>query len=85
MKKTRSPRVGKLIEQADRAVRRTISESRKDRGLSQEATAELMGWTVDMMGNIEKGRRGITVAEFIVVAKQLGLNPETMFRRVLKW
>ena len=44
-----------------------------------------MAWTVNMLSNIEQGRRNITVAGFIVLAQQMDVDPEVMFRRVLRW
>jgi len=82
--KNRAKKIDKLISQWRRAVQAAIQISRKDRKLSQAAVAERMAWTPDIMGNVEKGRREITVAEFIVLAKQMGLDPEVMFRRVLE-
>ncbi len=82
--KNRAKKIDKLISQWRRAVQAAIQISRKDRKLSQAAVAERMAWTPDIMGNVENGRREITVAEFIVLAKQMGLDPEVMFRRVLE-
>jgi transcriptional regulator with XRE-family HTH domain len=84
-KKARQKKIERLIAQWDASVRTTIQASRKDKGLNQEVSAERMGWTVDILSNVESGRRAITVSEFIVLAKQMGVEPEVMFRRVLKW
>lgn len=62
-----------------------IAGSRKDKDLSQADAAERMAWTVNMLSNIEQGRRNITVAEFIVLAQQMDVDPEVIFRRVLCW
>ena len=82
---TRSRKIAKLIEQWDKAVRYAVQVSRKDKRLSQETVADRMAWSVDVMANMEQGRRDITVAEFIVLAQQIGVDPETMFRRVVKF
>lgn len=44
-----------------------------------------MGWSHDILSNIEAGRTQITVSEFIVLAQQMDVDPAVMFRRVLKW
>jgi len=84
-RKIRAKKIEKLISQWRHSVQVAIQGSRKDKGLNQATAAERMAWTVDIMSNIEKGRRAITVAEFIVLAQQMGIDPEVMFRRVLKW
>ena len=83
--KTREKKIARLIEQWKRSVRAAIQSTRKDKGLSQEEIGARMAWTQDIMSNIESGRRDITVAQFIVLANELGVDPEVMFRRVLKF
>jgi len=72
-------------KQWQRSVRVVIQGTRKDKGLTQEETAARMCWTQDIVSNIEAGRRDISVSAFIVLANELGIEPETMFRRVLRW
>jgi transcriptional regulator with XRE-family HTH domain len=74
-----------LIEQWELAARNALQVSRKDKKLSQREVAERMSWTVDIVSNIEKGRRKITLAEFIVFARQCDIDPQQLFRRVLRW
>jgi len=81
----RKRKSARLVEQWQRAVRAAIQGTRKDRHLSQEDLAALLGWTRNMIANIESGRREISVAEFIVLAGALEIAPEVLFRRVLSW
>ena len=81
----REKKVNRLIEQWQRSVRAAVQGSRKDKGLTQEDAAERMAWTQDIVSNIEAGRREISVAEFIVLAQQFDIEPEVMFRRVIRW
>lgn len=83
-RRNRSNKIARQIEQWDEAVRYAIQLTRRQQGLSQEVVAELMGWSIDIVSNVEKGRRKISVAEFIVLAEQIGLSPETLLRRVSK-
>jgi transcriptional regulator with XRE-family HTH domain len=69
----------------DRAVVATVSSSRKDMDLTQEDLAKRMGWSREVLSNIEQGRRGVTVSDLILIARALNLDPETLFRRVLRW
>lgn len=79
----RSRKIARLLKEWDQAVQYAVQTSRKQAKMSQEVAAERMGWTADVLSNVEKGRRKLTVSELIVLADQLGMNPETMFRRVL--
>jgi DNA-binding XRE family transcriptional regulator len=63
----------------------TVSSSRKDMDLTQEELAKHMGWSREVLSNIEQGRRSVTVADLILIARALNLDPETLFRRVLRW
>lgn len=84
-RKNRQRKVQRLIEQQSRSVQNAISGTRKDKGLTQTEVAERMGWSTVVVGNIEQGRRDITLSEFIVLAQQMDFDPEVMFRRVLRW
>jgi DNA-binding XRE family transcriptional regulator len=72
-------------EHWDRAVVATVSSSRKDMDLTQEELAERMGWSREVLSNIEQGRRAVSVSDLILIARALDLDPETLFRRVLRW
>ena len=84
-RKLREKKIERLIQQWQRSVRVAIQGTRKDKGLTQEDAAARMCWTHDIVSNIEAGRRDISVSEFIVLANELGVEPDTMFRRVLRW
>lgn len=81
----RRKKIERLIQQWTQSVQIAVSGSRKDKGLGQIEVAEMMGWSRDKLGNIEQGRTAISVAELIVLSKEMGVDPEVMFRRVLKW
>lgn len=77
-------RIARLISEWDEAVQVAIQATRRKEGFNQEVIAQKMGWTIDIVSNIEKGRREISVAEFIVLAEQMGVDPELMFRRIVR-
>lgn len=81
----RQKKIDRLLSQWSKSARQAIQGSRKDVGLNQEVVSERMGWTIDVLSNVEAGRRKITIEEFIVLAQQMGVDPETMFRRVMRW
>ena len=38
-----------------------------------------------MVANVESGRRTLTFADFVVIARTFGIDPEKMLRRILCW
>ena len=73
------------IKDRDRAVSIAIKASRIDRDLSQNQIAQSMGWSSEVISNIEKTRRNVTVSELIAIAEAMGEDPEEIFRRILQW
>jgi transcriptional regulator with XRE-family HTH domain len=53
--------------------------------VTQAELAERMGWSREVVSNIEQGRRDVTVPDLILMARALDLEPETLFRRILRW
>ena len=81
---------GKKAKQAqrerwDRAVVAVWSATRRDADLSQQALAQKLGWSRDTVASVEAGRRKVEVSDVILFAAALGLEPETIFRRILRW
>ena len=62
-----------------------IKTSRIDCDQLQEQVAGVLGWSRDVISDVEKGRRLVTVAELIVLAEAMGENPEVLFRKILHW
>lgn len=59
--------------------------TRKQKGLTQRDLAARLNRPHTWVGKIETGERRLDVGEFVEVAKALGENPETLFRRVMRW
>ena len=74
-------------------IRRTLADrvstilkaSREDSDVSQEKLAKQLGWTRNMIANLESGRRVVRFADFVVIAKALHIEPERLLRRILQW
>ena len=62
-----------------------ISATRRDASVSQEQLAERLGWSRSKVAKIEQGQRRIEVPDFILIARALDIDPETLFRRVMRW
>jgi DNA-binding XRE family transcriptional regulator len=72
-------------ERWNRAVVAIWSATRRDADLSQEALARKLDWSRDTVASVEAGRRKVEVSDVILFAAALGLEPETIFRRILRW
>jgi transcriptional regulator with XRE-family HTH domain len=44
-----------------------------------------MAWSREIVSNIEQGRRDVTVADLVLIARALDVDPEKLFRRILRW
>lgn len=63
-----------------RAVGRYLRRYRQDRGLSQEAFADLVDVHRTYMGGLERGERNLTLKAVERIAGRLGVNPLEMMR-----
>ena len=65
-----------------RAIVAVLRQAREDAGLSQRALSEKLGESPTYIHLIEALRRDIPVAEFIHIAKALGIEPAELLKRV---
>ena len=63
-----------------RAVGRYLRRYRQDRGLSQEAFADLVEVHRTYMGGLERGERNLTLKAVERIAGRLGLDPIELMR-----
>ena len=73
------------IKELNLATAVCIKTSRIDCDQFQEPVAGILGWSLDVISDIEKGRRTVTVAELIVLAEAMSEKPEVLFRKILDW
>lgn len=62
-----------------------LRATREDLDISQEKLGEILGWTRNVVANLESGRRTLTFADFVVIARAFNIEPEKMLRRILLW
>ena len=62
-----------------------LKASRIDADVSQEKLATSLGWTRNMIANLESGRRAVQVVDFLLIAKALQLDPQRLLHRVIQW
>lgn len=76
MKQLRSGRHVKLIS--------AIVEARNQAGLTQRQLAAKLKRSDSFVWKIEAGERRVDVLEFIEIARCIGVNPVTLFERVMR-
>jgi DNA-binding XRE family transcriptional regulator len=62
-----------------------LAGTRRDLEVSQRELADRLGWSRNMVANIESGRRRMNLGEFIIVAYALNIGPEILLQRILRW
>jgi hypothetical protein len=60
------------------ALRRRLAEARRTGGLTQAGLGRLIGRHPTFVSNYERGERRLEVAEFVEIARALGLDPGTV-------
>lgn len=63
-----------------RVVGENLRAYRKERGLSQEAFAQMLGVHRTYMGGLERGERNLTLKAVERLAEKLGLDPMSLLR-----
>lgn len=64
------------------AFGKAVRELRKERGLSQEAFADLAGIDRSYMGHIERGEKNITLTKIYQLSDALGVTVVELFSRI---
>ena len=68
---------------AKMARRLTVISCRKEAGLTQAQLADALGWAQSSVSDLEKGIRGLDVAEVPMLAKALKMKPMKLFKLFL--
>ena len=77
-----SPEFRTLLE--DR-IATILKASREDSDVRQKELAHRLGWTRNMIANLETERRSVGLCDFILIATALNIEPERLLRRVIQW
>jgi transcriptional regulator with XRE-family HTH domain len=64
------------------AFGKAVRELRKERGLSQEAFADLAGIDRSYMGHIERGEKNVTLTKIYQLSDALGITVLELFKRI---
>jgi len=73
------------VSEWNRAIASVLSQTRRDADVSQVALASMMGWHRSKVVKIEGARASILLAEAILVAQALKIDPQKFVARVLRW
>jgi transcriptional regulator with XRE-family HTH domain len=68
---------------ANQAVVQTVKEARLSAGLRQEDVAARLGRDQSWVSLIEGSQRRVDVVEFIELAKAIGVEPASLFAKIL--
>jgi transcriptional regulator with XRE-family HTH domain len=68
-----------------RKIVAVLKATREDLDVQRTELAAGLGFTVNQVANLEYGRRELRVVDLIMIALALRIEPETLFRRILKW
>ena len=69
----------------ERAIRTVLGASREDLDVSQKQLAGKLEWTRNVIANLETGRRVLGLADFVLIARELHIEPERLLHRILRW
>jgi ribosome-binding protein aMBF1 (putative translation factor) len=69
----------------ERAIQAVLGASREDLDVSQKQLAVKLGWTRNVVANLETGRRVLGLADFVLIARELRIEPERLLLRILRW
>lgn len=60
-----------------------LVETRKAAGMSQVELAKRLGRPQPFVSYFERGERRVDVIEFVAIARTLGIDPETLFGKLV--
>jgi ribosome-binding protein aMBF1 (putative translation factor) len=69
----------------ERAICTVLGASREDLDVSQRQLAGKLGWSRNVIANLETGRRMLGLADFVLIARELHIEPERLLHRILRW
>jgi transcriptional regulator with XRE-family HTH domain len=69
----------------ERVAAIVLTGTRRDLDVSQRELASRLGWTRNMVANLESGRRSLHVTDLIFIGRALNVGPEILLQRILRW
>jgi|SRR5579871_4768646 len=59
--------------------------TRRELNVSQQELADRLGWTRNMIANLESGRRPFRLSDLFHLAEALKVGPEVLLFRMMRW
>lgn len=69
----------------ERVASVVLTATRNDLDVSQRELAVRLGWSRNVIANLETGRRSLTLSDFLLIASALNISPEILLQRILRW
>jgi transcriptional regulator with XRE-family HTH domain len=69
----------------EKTISIVLAGTRNDFDVSQRELAARIGWTRNMVANIETQRRSTRLVDFILIANALHIDPMALLKRILGW
>jgi transcriptional regulator with XRE-family HTH domain len=69
----------------ERVASVVLTATRNDLDVSQRELADRLGWSRNVIANLETGRRSLTLSDFLLIASALNISPEILLQRILRW
>jgi transcriptional regulator with XRE-family HTH domain len=68
-----------------RALITVLKASREDADVSRQELANKLGWTVQLVSNVENGRKELGAVDLFMIASALKLEASEFVRRIERW
>ena len=82
---TSAKKAEEIRKRWDRAAAVVMNATRRHNDTSQQELADRLGWSRNMIANLESGRRAVRFGDLIMVAKALEIEPQTLVGRIMQW
>lgn len=69
----------------ERAAIAVLKATREDADVPRRMLEEKLGWDGGQVKNFEIGRRALSLVDFIRLARALGMEPDALLRRIMRW
>jgi DNA-binding transcriptional regulator YiaG len=69
----------------ERTAAIVLTGTRRQLNVSQQELADRLGWTRNMVANLESGRRAMRLSDLFLIATALGTSAELLMQRIVTW
>ena len=69
----------------ERVTAIVLTGTRRDMDVSQQELASRLGWTRNMIANLEYGRLSLRLSYLFLIARALNVSAETLMLRIMRW